>query len=88
MQVFTVAEACPGGKSCQDLVRILPQDPGMFLCGILTEDPIESCSQRILCRILKNPVGSCEDYDPKHIMYITGSLTESCKILTKGFNKK
>ena len=27
-------------------------------------------------------------YDPKHIMYITGSLREFCKILTKGFNKE
>ena len=28
-------------------------------------------------------------YDPiKHIMYITGSLRESCKIPTKGFNKR
>ena len=27
-------------------------------------------------------------YDPKHILYIAGSLRESCKILTKEFNKE
>ena len=38
---------------------------------------------------MQDPVGSCEDFhDSKHILYITGSLRESCKILTKGFNKE
>ena len=51
------------------------------------QDPIGS--YRILCRIIRNPVGSCEDfYDPKCILYIAGSLRESCKILTEGFNKE
>ena len=27
-------------------------------------------------------------YDPKHILYIAGSLRESCKILTKRFNEE
>ena len=27
-------------------------------------------------------------YDPKHILYITGSLRESCEILTKRINKE
>ena len=27
-------------------------------------------------------------YNLKHILYIAGSLRESCKILTKGFNKE
>ena len=27
-------------------------------------------------------------YDPKHILYITRSLRESCEILTKGFNNE
>ena len=27
-------------------------------------------------------------YDPKYILYITESLREPCKILTKGFNKE
>ena len=27
-------------------------------------------------------------YDPKHILYIAGSLGESCKVQTKGLNKE
>ena len=67
----------------------------MFLCRILQrilQKMLGSCAGSygiFLCRILKNPVGSCEDfYDPKYIMYITGSLRESCKILIKGSNKE
>ena len=43
-------------------------------CVYPTKDPIGS--YKIHCRILKSPVGSCEDFS-KHILYITRSPTAS-----------
>ena len=63
------------------LCRIL-QDLGRIL-GRILQDPIGS--YRILHRIIDHVKYL---YDPKHIPYITGSLRESCKILTKRFNEE
>ena len=79
----------PGRKSCQDLGRILTRSWQFPITGswhVSVQDPREDPAKNFRIVILYDHVKIF--YDPKHIMYITGSLRESCKILTNGFNKE